>query len=91
MQKEIYIGERIKDLMIEKNIDTKTLVIDIGVTVSTVSRWRNNAKYMRLSQIIKIADYLDCSYLATKSIQILVLSRRISSIGKMAQTRIFYL
>lgn len=39
----------------------KTLVIDIGVIVSTVSRWRNNAKYMRLSQIVKIANYLDCS------------------------------
>ncbi|MCI8421426.1 MAG: helix-turn-helix transcriptional regulator [Clostridia bacterium] len=91
MQEEINIGERINELMIERDIDTKTLAKDIGVTVSTVSRWRNNAKYMRLSQIVKIANYLDCSYLATKSIQILVLSRRILSIGKMAQTRIFYL
>ncbi len=61
MQEEINIGERINELMIEKNIDTKTLVIDIGVTVSTVSRWRNNDKHMRLSQIVKIANYLDCS------------------------------
>ncbi len=61
MQEEINIGERINELMIERDIDTKTLAKDIGVTVSTVSRWRNNDKHMRLSQIVKIANYLYCS------------------------------
>lgn len=39
----------------------KTFANSIGVNVSTVGRWKNNAKCMRLSQIVKIADYLECS------------------------------
>ncbi len=38
MQEEINIGERINELMIERDIDTKTLAKDIGVTASTLSR-----------------------------------------------------
>ncbi len=61
MEELIKIGSRISELLILKGLDNKTFAKNIGVSISTVSRWRNNAKYMRLSQIVKIADYLDCS------------------------------
>lgn len=61
MEEQIKIGERINELQTIKNIDNKTFANAIGVNVSTVGRWKNNLKYMRLSQIIKIADYFNCS------------------------------
>lgn len=61
MEGQIKIGERINELLTIKGIDNKTFANALNINVSTVSRWRNNAKYMRLTQIVKIADYLGCS------------------------------
>lgn len=61
MEEQIKIGERITELLTIKGIDNKTFANAMGVNVSTVGRWKHNAKFMRLSQIIKIADYLTCS------------------------------
>ena len=61
MEEELKIGERITELLTIKEIDNKTFAENVGVNISTVSRWRNNAKYMRLSQIVNIADYFMCS------------------------------
>lgn len=61
MMEELKIGERITELLTIKGIDNKTFANAIGVNISTVGRWKNNLKYMRLSQIIKIADYFVCS------------------------------
>ena len=61
MEEQIKIGSRITELLIIKEISNNTFAKSIGVNVSTVSRWKNSTKFMRLSQIVKIADYLDCS------------------------------
>lgn len=61
MEEQLPIGARITELQTVKSIDNKTFAKDLGVDVSTVGRWRNNAKFMRLSQIVKIAEYFDCS------------------------------
>ncbi len=61
MEEQIKLGERLTELLMTNNIDNKTFAKNIGVNVSTVGRWRNGQKYMRLSQIVKIADYFDCS------------------------------
>ena len=61
METEVKTGARISELLVERNISNKTFAQAIGVNVSTVGRWKRNAKYMRLSQILKIADYFNCS------------------------------
>lgn len=61
MEEQIKIGERINELLLMKNSDNKTFASAIGVNISTVSRWKSNSKYMRLNQIIKIAEYFNCS------------------------------
>ena len=55
MEEQLKLGERLTELLTTKNIDNKTFAEIIGVNVSTVGRWRNGQKYMRLSQIVKIA------------------------------------
>ena len=61
MEEQIKIGEIISELLTIKDIDGKTLAKDLGVSDSTVSRWKSGSKYMRLSQIVKIANYFNCS------------------------------
>lgn len=61
MEEQIKIGERINELLLMKNIDNKSFANAVGVNISTVSRWKNNSKYMRLNQIFKIAEYFNCS------------------------------
>ena len=61
MERQIKIGDRINELLVLKGIDNKTFADALGVSGSTVGRWRNNTKYMRLTQIVKIAEYFDCS------------------------------
>ena len=61
MEEALKIGERLNELLTVKAVDNKTFAQAMGVNVSTVGRWRNGAKYMRLSQIVKIAEFFDCS------------------------------
>lgn len=54
-------------LLIEKGIHQDDLADAIGVSMATISYYRNGKKEPRLSMIIKIANYLDvdCHYLMT--------------------------
>lgn len=61
MNEQLKIGERINELLMIKGTDNKTFAKAMDVNVSTVSRWRKNTKYMRLSQIVKVADFFGCS------------------------------
>lgn len=55
------ISERLTDLINDKGLDSKTFSKAIGVSESTVSRWKSNSKYMLLSGALKIVDYFNCS------------------------------
>lgn len=61
MENELKIGERLSELMIEHELDNKTLADKVGVSAATVGRWRRSVKYMYLSQILKLANYFNCS------------------------------
>lgn len=61
MENTIKIGERLSDLMIEKEIDNKTLAKAIGISAVSIGRWKRNVKYMYLGQILKLANYFNCS------------------------------
>ena len=54
-------GERLTELMVINNIDTAHLAAALGVHATTVQRWRRGTKYLFLSQLVKLADYFDCS------------------------------
>lgn len=61
MDMTLKISERLTDLINDKGLDSKTIAKEIGVSESTVSRWKSNSKYMLLSGALKIADYFNCS------------------------------
>ena len=61
MNEQLKTGERITELMTICGTDNKTFAKAMGVNVSTVGRWKSNAKYMRLAQAVKIAEYFGCS------------------------------
>lgn len=54
-------GERLKELIQERNITPKQLAESIGVAVSSINRWQNGQLQIYLSKLIKIADYFRCS------------------------------
>lgn len=56
-----YLGERISELMLDKQIDSSTLATALNVDVSTARSWKRNSTFMNLSQIIKLANYFNCS------------------------------
>lgn len=61
MDEQLKIGERITELLATSGIGNKAFAESMDVNISTVTRWKNNAKYMRLSQIVKIAEFFKCS------------------------------
>jgi transcriptional regulator with XRE-family HTH domain len=61
MQTEIKIGERLTELMFDKEINNKELAKILGVSPHTVGKWKHGANNMRLTQFIAIADYFNCS------------------------------
>lgn len=61
MESEIKIGDRLTELMTLRNINNKTLAATINVSQATVCRWKKHAKYMSLSQIVKLAEFFRCS------------------------------
>lgn len=60
--------ERFKELMAEKEIEAKTLAQALGVESGTVYKWLRG-KDMHLPNLLKLADYFECSldYLAGRS------------------------
>lgn len=67
-------SERLKELMYEQGITTdQSLSQHLGISDETVRLWKNGRRYISLSQLIKLADYLNCSidYLTGRSETIL--------------------
>ena len=69
MGKNSAFHERLSELMIEKGVNTVSLATAIGVSDETVRRWRNGQRDILLSQLVKLADYFQCSldFLAGRS------------------------
>ena len=62
-------GERLAELMIEKQVSSQILAKDIGVTSVCVNRWKRNAREIGLADLIALCNYFECSldYLVGKS------------------------
>lgn len=54
-------GERLSDLMFERNIRSNELADAIGVNTSSVNDWKRGKFQMYLSNLIKVADFFNCS------------------------------
>lgn len=54
-------GERINDLLFERKISPEKLSEDLGVSLSTVYRWKNSETELFLSHLIALADYFRCA------------------------------
>lgn len=54
-------GERLNDLLFDKKITPEKLSEELGVSLSTVYRWKNNETELFLSNLIALADYFRCS------------------------------
>ncbi len=69
METKIKIGERLTELMNEREISNKELAKSLGVSLGTVGYWKKGKNNMRLAQFIAIADYFHCSldFLAGRS------------------------
>ncbi len=69
METKIKIGERLTELMKEKEISNKEIAKVLGVSLGTVGYWKKGKNNMRLPQFIAIADYFNCSldFLAGRS------------------------
>ena len=73
MENKNIFHERLTELMIEKGVNTVSLALALGVSDETVRRWKNGQRYILLSQLVKLADYFQCSldFLAGRSDEIL--------------------
>ncbi len=54
-------SERINDLMFERKISPEELSAVIGVSVSTIYRWKNGETDLMLNNLVALADYFHCS------------------------------
>ena len=61
MENKNVFHERLTELMIEKVVNTVSLAAAIGVSDETVRRWKNGERDILLSQLVKLADYFQCS------------------------------
>ena len=61
MENKNVFHERLTELMIEKGVNTVSLAAAIGVSDETVRRWKNGERDILLSQLLKLADYFQCS------------------------------
>ena len=61
MENKNVFHERLTELMIEKGVNTVSLAAAIGVSDETVRRWKNGERDILLSQLVKLADYFQCS------------------------------
>ena len=53
-------NERLNELLFDGKVSPKQLSQDMGVSLSTVYRWKNDTNF-RLSKLIALADYFRCS------------------------------
>jgi len=54
-------GERLNELIFDMKISPEKLSKDLGVSLSTVYRWKNNETEFYLSNLVALADYFRCS------------------------------
>ena len=55
------LGERLKDIRLEKGLDQKTLAISLNTSQTNVSRWENGKFEPDLDTLIKIARFFNVS------------------------------
>ena len=62
-------GESLSGLMLERNVNSKTLAGGLGVTHQSVNNWKANRTDLSLSYLIKLCNYFECSleYLVGKT------------------------
>ena len=61
MNKISYFSDRLSELMIEHNIKSEVLAEKIGVNGSIVRRWILSDTDIQRSNLIKLAEFFDCS------------------------------
>jgi len=54
-------GERLNELIFDKNITPEFLAELIGVNIATVYRWKNNDTDISLNNLLKLANCFNCS------------------------------
>lgn len=59
--KNVKLSTILKELLDEKNLDYKTFASKIGISASRVTDYIRNDKLPSIDNLIKIADYFDCS------------------------------
>jgi len=63
------LGERLNELMLDKNVDSKKLASDLSVAPQSVNNWKANRTDLGLSYLIRLCRYFQCSldYLVGRS------------------------
>ena len=64
-------GESLTSLMIERNLDSKTLASNLSVSRNSVNNWKSNRTDIRLPHLIELCRYFNCSldYLVGRTVQ----------------------
>ena len=57
MDIEVKFSERLNDLLIERNLNARTLANALGMENSTITRYLNGERLPTINSLIKIADY----------------------------------
>ena len=62
-------GESLTGIMLERNIDSKKLASDLGVTQQSVNNWKANRTDLSLTYLIMLCKHFECSldYLVGKT------------------------
>ena len=55
-------GERLTELMAETELTAKGLAERLGVSSSTVYRWKKDACSIRLSNLIAVSDFFEATF-----------------------------
>lgn len=65
----VHFGERLAQLMFEKNLNDKQFSKAVGLSAATVCLWRTGRQNISLSNALKLANFFNCSldYLVGRS------------------------
>lgn len=61
MDNLVNFAERLNELILDKGISWETLADKIGVSRTTVYRWKLQPSQIKLSNLIALADYFECT------------------------------
>lgn len=53
------VADRIKDLMIENNLNTQQLADEINIPRTSISNWLNLRRTIQIDALIKVAEYFN--------------------------------